>query len=40
VGPAPEKEEVAWIIMEMRNGSAAGVNGMSSELTKNAPEYG
>jgi hypothetical protein len=26
VGPAPEKKEVARIIMEMRNGSAAGVD--------------
>jgi hypothetical protein len=29
---------VAGIIMEMRNGSAAGVDGMNAELLKNAPE--
>jgi hypothetical protein len=37
VGPAPEKEEVAGIIKEMSNGSAAEVDGMSAELL-NAPE--
>jgi hypothetical protein len=38
VGPAPETEELAGIIKEMRNGSTAGVDGMSAELLKNAPE--